>query len=112
MGKDVDQLMVLKCQRCQGLFIPPKYNCPQCTGENFDRVAVTGKGKLRTYTTIRVPPLGFQNQVPYKIGVIELLEGINLTARLIVKDGEEPTIGGEVKFLRSEGGTHWFEYCG
>ncbi len=112
MGKDAGQLMVLKCQRCQGLFIPPKYNCPQCTGADFASVAVTGKGKLRTYTTIRVPPLGFENQVPYEIGVIELLEGINLTARLVVKDGEEPAIGGEVKFLRSEGGTHWFEYCG
>jgi len=112
MGKNVCQLMVLKCQRCQGLFVPPKYNCPQCTGTDFDSVGVSGKGKVRTYTTIRVPPLGFESQVPYEIGVIELLEGINLTARLIVKGGEEPTIGGKVKFLRSEGGTHWFEYCG
>ena len=112
MEKDKNQLKVLKCRQCQGLFVAPKYNCPQCSGTSFESVGVTGEGTLRTYTTIRVPPLGFEKQAPYTIGVVELQEGTNITARLVVQDGVEPTIGKKVKFLRSEKGMHWFQYCG
>jgi len=60
MGKDGLQLVLLKCQRCQALFIPPKYNCSQCMGTDFASVVSEWRGKLKTYTTIRVPPLGLR----------------------------------------------------
>lgn len=108
MEKNSSQLIVLKCQQCHGLFVPPKYSCPQCAGTEFKEVSVSGKGRIMTYTTIRVPPLGFENQVPYDIAIIELPEGIDLTVRLEVKGKEVPKIGGEAFFLRKEGGTYWF----
>ena len=108
MGKNMNQLIVLKCQQCHGLFVPPKYSCPQCAGARFNEVALSGKGEIMTYTTIRVPPAGFENQVPYNIVVIELPEGINLTARLEVKGKEGPKVGDETFFLRKEAGTYWF----
>ncbi|OGP96103.1 MAG: hypothetical protein A2157_19165 [Deltaproteobacteria bacterium RBG_16_47_11] len=109
MEGNSDRLKVLKCQKCHGLFIPPKYVCPQCAGSQLEEVSLSGKGKIMTYTTVRVAPSGFENQVPYDIAIIELSERINLTARLIVRDEEGPKIGGEVIFLRKEAGTYWFE---
>ena len=108
MDKNINQLLVLKCRKCLALSVPPKYNCPHCAGTDFEDVGLHGKGRLLTYTTIRVPPAGFEDQVPYDIGIIELSEGINLTARLEVNDREELKIGRGVTFLRKEGGTYWF----
>ncbi len=110
MDADMSQLTVLRCRGCRTLSVPPKYNCPHCAGTDFEDVVLHGKGTLLTYTTIRVPPAGFENQVPYDIGVIELAEGLNLTVRLEVKDGEELKIGRDVIFLRKEGGTYWFGF--
>jgi len=108
MEKNSNRLEVLKCQRCNRLFVPPRYGCPQCAETQFDEVTLSGKGRIMTYTTIRVPPSGFENQVPYDIAIIELPEGINFTARLAPKNREEPKIGEEVNFLRKEGGMYWF----
>jgi uncharacterized OB-fold protein len=110
MEKNSDKLIVLRCQKCKGLFVPPKYTCPNCAVNKFEEVELSGKGKIMTYTTIRVPPLGFENQVPYDLAVIRLPEGIDLTARLVVKENEEPNIGREVFFLRNEAGVYWFGF--
>lgn len=108
MEKNSSRLMALRCQKCYGLFVPPRYSCPKCSGRELQEVPLSGKGRIMTYTTIRVPPLGFENQVPYKIAIVELSEGINLTVRLEAKGEEDPKIGADAVFLRKESGTHWF----
>ena len=108
MEKNSNILTVLKCQDCNGLFFPPKYGCPNCSSKRLKEVELSGKGKLMTYTTIRVPPLGFEDQVPYHVAVIELPEGINLPARLVLKEDEEPEIEGEVYFHKKEEGACLF----
>src|SRR5574337_1030228 len=66
---------------------------------------LAGHGTLASFTTIRVPPTVFQGQEPYNIAVIDLDEGLRVTARLTVVEGREATIGDPVIFeeIRSYG---------
>ena len=110
MGNKVGQVILAKCKDCGKLFIPPAYVCSACGSTEFGEVFSSGKGKILSYTTIRVPPLGFQDQAPYEIGVIELFEGFNLVARIFASKGEEVKIGGSAFFMeKDERGAYWFK---
>lgn len=108
MGDSHYRLMAVECGVCGKLYIPPKYLCPEDGANQFTEVPLSGQGEILTYTTIRVPSLGFEDQAPYDIAVIRLKEGINLTARIISQEGEELDIADKVSFVKKEGGAHWF----
>jgi uncharacterized OB-fold protein len=61
-------------------------------------VNLSGRGTLTSFTTIRVPPTVFQGQEPYDIAVIDLDEGLRVTARLTVPEGREAAIGDPAVF--------------
>jgi uncharacterized OB-fold protein len=61
-------------------------------------VTLSGRGSLLSFTTIRIPPVRFKGQEPYDIGVIDLDEGLRITARLKVPLNREAAIGDQVVF--------------
>jgi uncharacterized OB-fold protein len=61
-------------------------------------VNLSGRGTLTSFTTIRVPPTAFQGQEPYDIAVIDLEEGLRVTARLLVPERGEAAIGDPAVF--------------
>ena len=109
MGDNQEKLTALRCKACGTLYIPPRYLCPVEDSGDFEEVPLIGRGKILSHTTIRVPPLGFENQVPYDIAVIELDEGINLSARIVGDETVRPKIGDGVHFVKKENGAHYFE---
>jgi uncharacterized OB-fold protein len=110
MGSNLGQVVLAKCKNCGKLFIPPAYMCSACGDTDFSEMISSGKGKVLSYTTIRVPPLGFQDQAPYQIGVIELWEGVHLIARIFASKGEEVKIGGNAFFMEKDSaGAYWFK---
>ena len=44
--------------------------------------AFTGKGKIVTYTAIRYPPKGFENQAPYVVAIIDIENGPRVMGRV------------------------------
>jgi uncharacterized OB-fold protein len=108
VNKHQNKISVDQCSQCEALYIPPKYACPECGGTEFKGTEIEGLGKLLTYSTVRAPPLGFEGQAPYLIGIIELSNGLNLTARLKTKENQEPTIDSDAFFLKKESGAYWF----
>ncbi len=50
-----------------------------------------------TFTVIRVAPTRFTDQAPYAVGVIELDDGVKLTAQIVDCDVEKMGIGDRVK---------------
>jgi uncharacterized OB-fold protein len=108
----ISRLTAVKCQNCGKVYIPPKYICPECESTEFTDITLSGKGKVLTYTTIRVPPLGFEEQAPYHIAIILLDEGINVPARISNGEGKTPKIEDEVSFVKKEGGAYWFRLAG
>ncbi len=86
-----------KCKSCGRISFPPRVICPQCGRREFEAVKLADSGTLITYTVIRVPPEGFEDQSPYAIGIAELNDGSRLTAQVVDCDFSELKVGMRVR---------------
>mgnify|MGYP003576422536 CR=1 FL=1 len=78
------ELLVQKCNSCGKPNMYPRYACPHCQSEALGWQKVSGRGKLHSFTVLRVgAPEGFEADLPYAIGVVKLDEGVQLTVRLV-----------------------------
>lgn len=94
-----NKLKGTKCKKCGTLFFPPRAECVKCMSEEMDWVDMSGKGKLVTYTVIHAAPTGFENSVPYTIGVVDLAEGGRLLAWMDGIKEDEIKIGMDLKVV-------------
>jgi len=96
------RLEAAKCTKCGYIAFPQRLICPECGNKKFEKMNLSGKGKLATYTIIRVAPEGFGDQVPYAVGVVELDEGVRTMAQITDCDPETLQIGDRLvsKFRR------------
>ncbi len=86
-----------KCNRCKLTFFPPRLLCPECKNRKLEKTKLKEKGKVLTYTIIRVPPAQFSDQAPYAVGIIELEDGVNLTGQIVDCAFDDIKIGMKVK---------------
>jgi len=85
-----NRLLGLKCNACGAYTVPPKKVCIECTSEDLEIVELSGKGEIRTFTVIRVPPEGFE--APYLVGLVELEEGPWLMGNILGVDPDKATM--------------------
>jgi len=78
-----NKLLGLKCLDCGAIAVPPKMACRKCTSPNMEIVELTGKGKIKTFTTVNVAPEGRESELPYIIVLVELDEGPWLMGNLV-----------------------------
>lgn len=86
-----------KCNKCNVFYFPPRSECPQCMGSDLEWLETKGTGTLLTYTTIHAAPTGFDDIVPYTIGLIDLDEGGRILATIENLDEGEIEIGMKLK---------------
>lgn len=86
-----------KCGPCNLTFFPPRLICPECQSRSLEKAKLAEKGKVLTYTIIRVPPSQFKDQAPYAVGIVELEDGARLTGQIVDCDFEDLGIGMPVK---------------
>lgn len=86
-----------KCIKCGEIYFPPRLICSQCRGRELEKTKLAEKGKVITYTIIRVPPKQFVDQAPYAIGIVELDDGVKITTQIVDCDFEELKTGLRVK---------------
>ena len=96
------RLEAKKCNQCGYLSFPPRLICPKCSAKKFIKTNLSGKGKLATFTIIRVAPEGFGDQIPYAVGIVELDEGIRIMAQITDCNPEQLKMGDRLvaKFRR------------
>ncbi len=70
-----------QCTTCQKTYYPKGYYC-QCGSLIFTPLPLSGHGKLLSFTEITTAPKPFEQLTPYCIGIIELEEGVKLTAQI------------------------------
>ena len=87
-----------QCDTCKSFSAPPYGSCGRCGVGALRSVILSGRGTLLSFTTIRIPPARYKGQEPYDIAVIDLEEGLRVTARLKVPVRREATIGEGVVF--------------
>jgi hypothetical protein len=78
-----NRLLGLKCKGCATITCPPKITCQECTGTDLEVAELSGKGKIVTFTTSNVAPLGREVEAPYTIVLVELEEGPWIMGNLI-----------------------------
>ncbi|MGH7277746.1 MAG: Zn-ribbon domain-containing OB-fold protein [Candidatus Rokuibacteriota bacterium] len=66
--------------------------CAFCGSERGAVTALSGGGRLVSWTVIRVAPGRYAAEVPYVVALIDLDEGGRITAR-VAGDGERLTAG-------------------
>jgi uncharacterized OB-fold protein len=94
------RLMGSECKGCGFATFPPRADCPECMGGEFEFKEYSGRGKVFTHTRIEAAPTGFDDEAPYHITVVDLEEG----GRLLGWAGdtipsEEVEIGMEVQVV-------------
>ena len=72
-GLKEGKLLGLVCKSCGKYTVPAKICCAECGSTEIEAVQLSGKGKIKTYTVIRVAPEGFTP--PYILAMVELEEG-------------------------------------
>ncbi|MBK8860894.1 MAG: OB-fold domain-containing protein [Sphingomonadales bacterium] len=77
------QLNIQKCADCGKANMWPRYACPHCQSENLGWMVAGGKGILHSFCVLRQgAPEGFEEDLPYAIGVVKLDKGVQLAVRL------------------------------
>lgn len=89
------RLRVPRCA-CGAYVWFPQPRCSACGGEDIEWVAVSGRAMLFTWTTVYrsfVP--GHQSRLPYRTGIVELIEdpGLRLASFLVGFEDQRPKLG-------------------
>ena len=90
-----NKIMASKCKKCGTKHLPPRPICPDCFGNEMEWVELEGNGKLVAYTVIGVGPMpminaGYDRENPYCAGIVELEEGLRVTAQVLGVDVDHP----------------------
>ena len=93
------RLEASKCKKCGKIFFPPRLICSNCKTREFEKITLSDQGKIITFTTIRVAPDQFNEQVPYSIAIVELNEGVRITTQVVDCKPEDMAIGKPVKMV-------------
>ena len=105
-----------KCKQCGHISFPPRLVCPKCKLKTFETVKLNREGKILTFTIIRVAPDKFSKETPYVVAIIELNDGVRLTAQVADCDVDKVEIGNKIKLvfrkIQDEGksGLHCYGY--
>lgn len=65
------KVMYTRCKDCGLVFFPPRADCYQCLTSNIEWLEVSGKGKLLSYSKLEYAPVGFGDDLPYSIAVLD-----------------------------------------
>lgn len=89
------KLMGSHCTTCSKDYLPPRAICPNCHGDQLTWIEFSGRGKLAAFTSIFIAPTamieaGYGRGNPYLAGVVELDEGVKISAQILGMDATKP----------------------
>jgi uncharacterized OB-fold protein len=65
------KMMTTRCKDCGIVFFPPRADCYQCLSSNIEWIEISGCGKLISYSKLEYAPVGFGDDLPYSIAVLD-----------------------------------------
>jgi uncharacterized OB-fold protein len=89
------RLMGVRCRACGKLSAQPRPTCPSCHSPDVEWHQFNGKGRLSTFTCISIVPAalsqkGYGRHNPYCTGIVTLVEGPRVSARILGVDASNP----------------------
>ena len=91
------RLEAAKCAKCGNVSFHPRLACGECRGRKFETVTLPDKGKVLTFTVVRTGPDRFSDLSPYVLAIVELENGVRLTAQVADCKPEEAKTGMPVR---------------
>lgn len=104
-GAAAGELRLQKCRACGVVQFFPRAVCTACLGSDLEWVAASGKGKVHTYSLVRVPRnRAFMDEVPIYFAEVELEEGVRMATRIVGDNRDQVALGAPVTltFLDTE----------
>lgn len=68
------KIMGTRCLKCGRSYFPPRADCSDCLSSTIVWFEISGPGKLLTWSLMRFGPVGFEDDLPYSIAVVEFDE--------------------------------------
>ena len=65
------KVMGNRCSACGMVFFPPRADCYKCLDSDVEWFEIQGSGKLVTYSKLKFAPVGFEDDLPYSIAVLD-----------------------------------------
>jgi uncharacterized OB-fold protein len=90
---DEPTLLGSRCTVCGAHHFPRHDTCPYCSTEDPLPAELSRAGTLWAWTAVTSAPPGYQGEVPYGLGVVELPEGIRVITRLTESDPSSLAFG-------------------
>ncbi len=86
-----------RCAACGAVQFPPRASCGACRSTDLASYRFSGRGTVYSYAEVGQAPRGFSG--PYVVALVDLEEGVRVTAQLTDVDPEEVEIGLPVEMV-------------
>ncbi|HEX9941790.1 MAG TPA: Zn-ribbon domain-containing OB-fold protein [Thermoanaerobaculia bacterium] len=86
-----------RCGACGAVQFPPRRACGACRSTDLAAYRFSGRGTVYSYSEVGQAPKGFSG--PYVVALVDLEEGVRVTAQLTDVDPEEVEIGMPVEMV-------------
>ena len=104
---DDPRLIAGKCKNCGEITFPAQASCPNCCLEDVERVLLSNRGKLWTWTIQgffpKSPPYAGPDTpetfVPFGVGYIELPNEVKVESRLTENNPEKLKVGMDMELV-------------
>jgi len=92
------RIRIQRCLDCERWVFYPRSHCSHCLSERLEWREVSGAATLYTYTVTRQPTAPFfADEVPQRLAVVQLDEGVRMTSTLVGVDDADIRIGMRLK---------------
>jgi len=93
-GLKARRLLIQQCGACQQWLFYPRRHCPACLAQDPAWREVSGQASLYSFTLTRIPTLpDFADEMPQKLAVVELAEGVRINTTLVGLEEAQIRIG-------------------
>jgi len=103
-----------KCKNCGKVLFPPRLACPSCKSREFETTKINDKGKIETYTVVRIAPTGFTDEAPYPVAIVNMGDDVRILCQVADCEPEDLKIGMPVRLefrkIQQEGNSGILEY--
>lgn len=65
------KVMYTRCKKCGADFFPPRADCAGCLSSDMQWREVSGTGRLVSYSQLKYAPVGFDEDLPYSIALLD-----------------------------------------
>lgn len=86
-----------RCASCGAVQFPSRTACGACRGRDLETYRFSGRGTVFSFAEVAQAPKGFSG--PYLVALVELEEGIRVTAQLTDVEPDEVEIGMPVEMV-------------